>query len=616
MNVSRVLVMLLLAALVGSSACGRRAGQGPDAGPEAGPTAELPPPGTPIDPDTVAAWKEAGIVLESPGSVEKGEIPWLKLTRNITIDTLNRLPKPTVLFGLSLGTNFYPTAAGLKHLTDIETLARIHILNTLISDEYLAHFAQVGFHRLYAARGADGKRPTTPDEVTEVDLGLSGVTDNGLRHLAGLKNLTSLNLSGYAGSGKVTDAGLEHLAALPSLAKLDLAGSGVTDAGLKRLADFPSLTSLKLTDTRITNAGVQHLAGLKNLKELSLSPRDWNPRTGGALTGRCLEHIAGLTNLTSLHLALSGPISDEQVQSLAGLTNLTTLSLSETEVKSSQLKHLASLKKLQTLSLKKEQFNLGVLAQADLLHAVPQATGPGGKRPANADEVVHLDFREVSVYGGWEYLAAYKNLETIDGTISVQGRKRLEDHPKLRVENLWIPVGAEVPPDLAELRKPFRVRVIGNFPDTELKRIVALPNLTGLELWTVYVTDDGLKHLASAKNLTALALELRFDRPSEAGMQHLASLTNLTSLHVRAHPVSDAGLKHIAGLHKLTSLSLDMPEVTDEGLKNLAALKNLQSLTLKVPGKGSGVWAKGGRWTAAGIAELQKALPNCKITQQ
>jgi hypothetical protein len=57
------------------------------------------------------------------------------------------------------------------------------------------------------------------------------VTDEGLKHLAGLKALTHLNLFGT----NVTDAGLEHLAELKALTVLNLARTKVTDKGVKEL---------------------------------------------------------------------------------------------------------------------------------------------------------------------------------------------------------------------------------------------------------------------------------------------------------------------------------------------------------------------------------------------
>jgi Leucine-rich repeat (LRR) protein len=57
------------------------------------------------------------------------------------------------------------------------------------------------------------------------------VTDAGLRHLNGLTNLRSLNLS----NTQVTNAGLEYLNGLSNLRDLDLRTANVTEEGAKKL---------------------------------------------------------------------------------------------------------------------------------------------------------------------------------------------------------------------------------------------------------------------------------------------------------------------------------------------------------------------------------------------
>jgi hypothetical protein len=76
----------------------------------------------------------------------------------------------------------------------------------------------------------DGKRPGKP--VVEATFAGPQVTDAGLKELAPLTQLTTLNLSGT----QVTDAGLKDLAPLTQLTTLDLSYTAVTDAGLKELS--------------------------------------------------------------------------------------------------------------------------------------------------------------------------------------------------------------------------------------------------------------------------------------------------------------------------------------------------------------------------------------------
>jgi len=79
----------------------------------------------------------------------------------------------------------------------------------------------------------------------------------------------------------------------------------------------------------------------------------------------------------------------------------------------------------------------------------------------------------------------------------------------------------------------------------------------------------------------------------------------LRTLNLTSTQVTDAGLKDVATLKNLWSLHLLFcTGVTDAGLKELAGLKNLHS-----------VYLSGTQATDAGIAELQKALPACRISR-
>ncbi len=52
----------------------------------------------------------------------------------------------------------------------------------------------------------------------------------------------------------MTDAGLEHLSGLKNLQLLDLTGTPVTDAGLKHLKELKNLRRLLLNRTQVTDA--------------------------------------------------------------------------------------------------------------------------------------------------------------------------------------------------------------------------------------------------------------------------------------------------------------------------------------------------------------------------
>jgi hypothetical protein len=103
--------------------------------------------------------------------------------------------------------------------------------------------------------------------IVGVDLDNTIMTDAGLKHLVGLKQLREL----YLRTTQVTDAGLKHLAGLKYLQTLALDETKVTDAGLKHLAALKQLRVLNLSDTELTDAGLKELAGFKQLRKLYLS---------------------------------------------------------------------------------------------------------------------------------------------------------------------------------------------------------------------------------------------------------------------------------------------------------------------------------------------------------
>jgi hypothetical protein len=117
------------------------------------------------------------------------------------------------------------------------------------------------------------------------------ITDDGLRHLAGLKRLLYLDLTGAQVRGpglahlrslpelhvvnlnnsSVTDKGIERLSHVCSLFDIDLEGCGrVTDAGLRPLANCPNLRSVGLERTHVTDAGLDALARVKTLELVTL----------------------------------------------------------------------------------------------------------------------------------------------------------------------------------------------------------------------------------------------------------------------------------------------------------------------------------------------------------
>jgi len=128
------------------------------------------------------------------------------------------------------------------------------------------------------------------DTLRFLSLARTRITDAGLMHLKGLKDLQELHLDGTA----ITDQGLVLLADLQGLQVLDLKDTAITDSGLARLRPLHRLRGLYLTRTRITDSGLAHVAGLTELRTLIL----WGTRASDA----GLHHLRALSHLQELIL--------------------------------------------------------------------------------------------------------------------------------------------------------------------------------------------------------------------------------------------------------------------------------------------------------------------------
>ncbi len=166
--------------------------------------------------------------------------------------------------------------------------------------------------------GVIGKLPP-PENHFGIAFMLTDITDEGLKELANLNNLTTL----FLWEDRVTDAGLKELAPLKNLNSLFLLCKNVTDAELKALAPLKNLTTLSLYFTNVTDAGLKELAPLKNLTALSL--RHTKVSDAG------LKELTNLKKLTIIDLS-GTPITDAGLKELANLKGLTSLRLRKTKV--------------------------------------------------------------------------------------------------------------------------------------------------------------------------------------------------------------------------------------------------------------------------------------------
>lgn len=223
-------------------------------------------------------------------------------------------------------------------------------------------------------------------DLTSLDLANTSVKGPGLKLVASLKNLETLNLT----LTPVTDQYLEPLKVLTKLKILGLAsaqctGDGyrffddlkqlenanfhftpVNDAGLEGISHVPSLIRLEIVHTHFTNAGTPVLAKLVNLERLQIGSREATGAAVGPLVAlkklRELDLHDGQATVEGLMFAAQipslavlrvyGSVKDEGAEQMARLTNLEALIIPNSGLTDAGLEHLAKLAKLKTLDIK------------------------------------------------------------------------------------------------------------------------------------------------------------------------------------------------------------------------------------------------------------------------
>lgn len=178
--------------------------------------------------------------------------------------------------------------------------------------------------------------------------------------------------------------------------------------------------------------------------------------------------------------------------------------------------------------------------------------------------------------------------------------------------------GQSQPVDLSYLRDAPTVEVLNlrfapEISDADLEFVGALPGLKHLDIHGPKVTNAGVRHLASLRQLESLCLtETLADDDGLSALKRMsclrvlcldktAALTSLEQIHVAAlerlvanrTSLGDEGISPLRDTGALQVLWLNDTQVTDDGLQHIAELPKLSTLGLK-----------GTRITDSGIAKL------------
>ena len=136
--------------------------------------------------------------------------------------------------------------------------------------------------------------------------------------------------------------------------------------------------------------------------------------------------------------------------------------------------------------------------------------------------------------------------------------------------------------------------------DDDLRYLKRFTNPYYLSISNTKITDAGLIQLKGFTKLNVLCIYN--SQITDDGLIHLKGFTNLIHLVISNAQITDDGLSHLKGRTNLKILDISRTQITDDGLIHLKGLTKLNYLHIHKT-----------QVTKEGVAELQTALPNCKI---
>lgn len=205
------------------------------------------------------------------------------------------------VLGAAKGDVAVPAGRRLVLFVNEKTLRNLPGLSTLKPDDlYSVHLSGS-----YSGGLKLGDNHLTPlaalSGLKQLTLGNTNVTQRGIQHLLGLKDLNYLDISSMA----LDDGALPYIAELSSLETLVI-GSPVTDEGLRHLAPLKNLKELFLWVENIRGPGLRHLAQLPNLRYLQV--KDVDEKGKYAFGDSALQYIKDVPSLRHLRIWPNLPI--------------------------------------------------------------------------------------------------------------------------------------------------------------------------------------------------------------------------------------------------------------------------------------------------------------------
>ena len=326
-----------------------------------------------------------------------------------------------------------------------------------------------------------------------------GLTDASLASIGKLQNLEELY---FIRTGpRFTSAGIAHLKSLKNLKKVDFSGVRLDEAGLRHLAAMPSLTTLN-GGLPLTVATAPTLASLRNLRTLDVLLPD---RTAPGV----VPSLFALTSLEELHFtsfAAGVWLSDENLVGLASLSDLKRLSLWSSKLTDRCLTPVSKLQQLESLNLSADVSKQGLNQLNGLTHlqTLDVRPAPAPERHVGIDEVplrlsALTELRTLTLQGlalrdeDLASLAGMRHVQwlVLEGTFTEGALQYLRDFSELKlliIEYVSCPTGEGLA-QLGGLKRLGDLTIRGRITDAALTRLPALPSLWSLRI----VTDEPIR---------------------------------------------------------------------------------------------------------------------------
>lgn len=148
----------------------------------------------------------------------------------------------------------------LKFLVFFPEMSSVHLVGKKITDKSLTYFQNLKRLRSISLNetnvsGSGFKFLLDKSELYQFEFSKSPISDEGLKYLSAI-NYKNPIIGLYLSESKVTDAGMPYIAKMKfDQGRISLSGTAVTDKGIKHLSGFKNMIEIFLYNTKVTDEG-------------------------------------------------------------------------------------------------------------------------------------------------------------------------------------------------------------------------------------------------------------------------------------------------------------------------------------------------------------------------